>query len=214
MSFYHPDITEESWRVLLELRRRHSFILIGGWAVWLYTKGLKSKDIDIIVDFEELSQLRKEFLLTKNPRLKKYELKQGSTDVDVYVLHYSDFGIPPHLLSAHVLSVEGFRVLAPEYLLVLKLRAAMDREVSAKGEKDRIDILSLLVSGAVKLSEFVAICRQNSLDGYVDLLERVVLRGQAEYATLGLSDLRKVKLFKEKFAKELGDAKSKFRLDK
>ncbi len=58
MGFYYPDIAEESWRLLLELRRRYAFTLIGGWAVWLYTKSLKSKDIDIIVDYEGLDRLR------------------------------------------------------------------------------------------------------------------------------------------------------------
>ncbi|MEN3007410.1 MAG: hypothetical protein ABC542_00965 [Candidatus Methanosuratincola petrocarbonis] len=208
MAFYHPNITEESWRVLLELRRKHSFILIGGWAVWLYTRALKSKDIDIIVDFEELARLRREHPVAKNPRLKKYELKQGFTDVDIYVLHYSDFGIPANLISMNVRSIEGFRVLAPELLLVLKLRAAMDRELSVKGEKDRIDILALLATGAVSLSELVSLCKRHALESYIDFLERIVQRGGTEYASIGMTDLRKVKLFKERFEKELEEATS------
>jgi len=208
MGFYHPDITEESWKVLLDLNKRYSFILIGGWAVWLYTRALKSKDIDIVVDFEELALLRKEYPLAKNPRLKKYELKRGTTDVDIYVLHYSEFGIPPHLVTSHVRSVEGFKVLAPEYLLVLKLAAAMNRELAAKGEKDRIDILSMLVSGSINLRDFVSICGRNNLNGHLNFLERTVLRSQSEYASLGLMDLRKVRLFKERFSKELQAAKA------
>jgi len=31
--------------------------LIGGWAIYLHTKALKSKDIGIIVDFQTLNQL-------------------------------------------------------------------------------------------------------------------------------------------------------------
>lgn len=209
MAFYHPNVTEESWRLLLELKRKYSFILIGGWAVWLYTKALKSKDIDIIVDFEELAKLRKEHPIAKNPRLKKYELKQGSTDVYIYVLHYSDFGIPANQISTNVRSIEGFRVLSPECLLALKLRAAMDRELSAKGEKDRIDILALLASGGVSLRGFVSLCKRHALDSYIDCLERIVLRGKAEYASIGLTDLRKIKIFKERFEKELEDAKAR-----
>ena len=48
MPYYHDLITEKSWQILQELKRRHTFILIGGWAVYLYTKQLKSKDVDVI----------------------------------------------------------------------------------------------------------------------------------------------------------------------
>lgn len=48
MAYYHDLITGTSWRELKQLRRYCNFVLIGGWAAWLYTKALKSKDIDII----------------------------------------------------------------------------------------------------------------------------------------------------------------------
>ncbi|HQO27670.1 MAG TPA: hypothetical protein PKX21_01230 [Candidatus Pacearchaeota archaeon] len=48
--FYHHLVTEQSFKLLQELKRRLDFILIGGWAVFVYTQALRSKDIDIVVD--------------------------------------------------------------------------------------------------------------------------------------------------------------------
>ncbi len=203
--FYHPEATESSWRLLQELKRKYEFILIGGWAVWLYTRALKSKDIDIIVDFDGLASLRKDFQASKNPRLKKYEIKQGSTDVDVYVFYYTDFGVPPALLQKNVRRVEGFRVLDPEYLLILKLNAVENRGMSLKGEKDRIDILALIASKSVDLKEFRSICIENRLERHIDLLRKIVEQGRSEYASLGMSNLRRVKLFKENVLESLNE---------
>ena len=44
--FYQDLITQKSFEALQNLKREFDFILIGGWAVFLYTKDLKSKDID------------------------------------------------------------------------------------------------------------------------------------------------------------------------
>lgn len=46
MAYYNDLITEKSWQYLQTLRRETNFVLIGGWAVYLYTKSLKSKDFD------------------------------------------------------------------------------------------------------------------------------------------------------------------------
>jgi len=43
---------------LLELNRKYRFVLIGGWAVYLYSKALKSRDIDIVIDFETLAKMK------------------------------------------------------------------------------------------------------------------------------------------------------------
>jgi len=68
MEYYHDLITEKSFKILQDLKREFDFILIGGWAIFLYTKALKSKDIDIIVDYDELEKFKKEFDIVKNER--------------------------------------------------------------------------------------------------------------------------------------------------
>jgi len=144
--FYHNLITEESFRFLQTLRRDHTFVLIGGWAVFMYTRSLKSKDIDIVVEYGELGRLRDHFDVRKNDRLRKYEIKVGTFDVDVYVAHYSDLGVPAEIIRSSAVARDGFLVPPAVLLLLLKLYAWHTRRGSAKGRKDELDILSLAFS--------------------------------------------------------------------
>ncbi|MBM4401719.1 MAG: hypothetical protein FJ044_00545 [Candidatus Cloacimonetes bacterium] len=144
MQYWHETITQKSLTVLQRLRKKHQFVLIGGWAVWLYTKALKSKDIDIVVSFEELTKLRRKFNLFKNERLKKYEALIEEVDVDVYVPFYSNPGLPAEEILDSAAAYEGFLVPPPEILLILKQKTFQSRGMSTKGEKDKVDIFSLL----------------------------------------------------------------------
>lgn len=143
--FYHDIITGKSWQFLLKLRKNYDFILIGGWAVFLYSHSLKSKDIDIIVDYSELAKLKEKNEIFKNERLKKYEMKTGEFDVDIYLPHYSDLGIDIEEIKKRTTNQEGFVLPELEILLMLKLYAWSSRRGSAKGQKDEIDIFSLAV---------------------------------------------------------------------
>src|SRR3989338_4021762 len=91
--FYHNLITEKSFKILQDLRKKFKFILIGGWAVFLYAKALKSKDIDIIIDYDELQKLKNDYDVAKNDRLKKYEIKIEEIDVDIYLPYFSELGL-------------------------------------------------------------------------------------------------------------------------
>lgn len=71
--YYHNLVTDKSFHILQNLKRRYDFILIGGWAVYFFTKSLKSKDIDCILDHTTLQKIRDAYTLVKNERLKKYE---------------------------------------------------------------------------------------------------------------------------------------------
>lgn len=146
MNYYHDLVTEKSWRELQQLQRRLPFVLIGGWAVYLYAKALKSKDIDVIVDYDQLPILQKHYLLRKNERLKKYEALQGEVEIDIYLPHYSRLGIPVETLLLHAKKVEGFTVLDSDYLIALKIYTLSQRGRSSKGKKDFLDIISLLRS--------------------------------------------------------------------
>ncbi len=142
--YYRDQVTEKSWVLLRELSKHYSFVLIGGWAVWLYTHELKSKDIDIVVSLSELGKLGKAYPLLKNDRLKKYEINQGEVQVDIYSPFYSNPGIPAETILEHAVSIEGFKLPRPEDLLSLKLAAYHARAGSSKGRKDLVDIVSLL----------------------------------------------------------------------
>lgn len=149
MEFYHNLTTEKSFQYLQELKRRYDFILLGGWAVFLYSHSLKSKDIDIIIDYPELAKMKEKYEVTKNDRLKKYEIKVGEFDIDIYLPHYSDLGIDIEEVRKAAIVREGFKVPSLEMLFLLKLNAWQGRRGSVKGQKDELDLLSLII-----LSEF------------------------------------------------------------
>ena len=142
--FYHDLITEKSWQLLVELKKSYRFVLIGGWAVFLYTNSLKSKDIDIIIDYDELGRFKDQFTLLKNDRLKKYEIKAGNFDVDIYLPHYSDLGVDIKRVQETSVIRQGFGVPNLEILFMLKLYAWHNRRGSTKGQKDELDIFSLV----------------------------------------------------------------------
>lgn len=163
MEYYHNLVTQKSWRELQNLRRLADFILIGGWAVYLYTKALKSKDIDIIIDYAQLPLLGKHYLLTKNDRLKKYEAIKEAVQIDIYLPHYSRLGLPVEDLILQAQTYEGFKLLAPDYLAALKIVVLNQRGRSPKGQKDLLDFLSLFISGKTDLKKIKAIADRYSL---------------------------------------------------
>jgi len=146
MSFYHNLITGKSWQALVDLKKGYQFILIGGWAVFLYTRTLKSKDIDLVMDFDELEKMRDEFAVSKNERLRKYEARKEEVEIDIYVPFYSNPGIPAEEIKKFTTKIEGFEVPEKEMLTLLKQKALLNRQDSVKGRKDLADLVSLFKS--------------------------------------------------------------------
>lgn len=144
MDFYNDLITAKSRQVLQNLKNMLDFVLIGGWAVYLYTKALKSKDIDMIVNYDQLDIIRKNFAIIKNDRLKKYEARSEEVQIDIYLPYYSNLGIPVEEIIRQTKKVETFSLPSPEILLLLKQYAYKQRRLSVKGQKDKLDIISLL----------------------------------------------------------------------
>ncbi len=143
MNFYHNLITEKSWRLLQSLRKEYDFILIGGWAVFLHTNALKSKDIDLVLEFSELERLREKFEVSKNERLRKYEARREEMEIDIYVPFYSNPGLPAENLKEFVVGLEGFKTVDKEVLAILKQAALLARKDTVKGRKDLVDLVSL-----------------------------------------------------------------------
>ncbi len=158
MQFYNDIITQKSFVYLQTLKKKYDFILIGGWAVYLYSKSLKSKDIDIIIDYAVLAKLKETNEVFKNERLSKYEISTGNFDIDIYVAHYSQLGIEIEEIKKFAIQKEGFAVPALEILFLMKLFAWHNRRGSSKGQKDELDIFSLALLSEFnwkKYSEFV-----------------------------------------------------------
>ena len=70
MEFWNSTLTEKSWKILLQLKeKKFDFIVIGGWAAYLWTSLHKSKDIDIAVkDFDGLAS---QYFMSEKPLFKK-----------------------------------------------------------------------------------------------------------------------------------------------
>lgn len=198
MEYYHNLITEKSFQILQDLKKKYRFILIGGWAVFLYSKGLKSKDIDIIVDYDELEKLKNDFSVVKNERLKKYEVKFGEIDIDIYLPHYSDLGVDIEKIKERTVSYQGFAVPEPKILLILKLYAWKQRAGSVKGQKDEIDIFSLITLPEFSWKKYLDLIKEFKLEKYHDYFINL-LKNTREIKELGINEQKMSKIRKSSF---------------
>lgn len=194
--FYHDLITEESFEILQILRKKFKFILIGGWAVFIYTKSLKSKDIDIIVDYDELEKIRKEYNIFKNDRLKKYEIKIDQTYIDIYLPYFSDLGLKAEEIKNYCKNIEGFLAPLPEVLLILKIYAYQNRKGTNKGGKDLVDIFSLLKNAGINWQKYKELIKKHNLKNLNEELENLIF-SQKSIPELGLLNHKISKLKKE-----------------
>jgi hypothetical protein len=193
MEYYHNLITEKSFEILQALKKELDFVLIGGWAVYFYTGALKSKDIDLVVDFNELQKLKIKYQVLKNNRLKKYEIKIQGIDIDIYVPHFSDPGLPAENIMEYTINKEGFIVPLPEVLLILKQNAYAQRKFSIKGEKDKIDIISLLTLDDFNFIKYREILNKFKKENLINDLKKLVLE-TSELKELNLNQYKFYKL--------------------
>jgi len=177
--FYHDLITEKSFKILQDLKRKFDFILIGGWAIFLYTKALKSKDIDIIIDYDELEKFKKEFSIFKNERLKKYEAKIEEVDIDIYLPYFSQLGFPLEEIKNFLQSIEGFKIPIPEILLILKVKTYTERKGTTKGEKDFLDIFTLISNEKVDWKTYKELIEKYNLKDTNQKLKEIISSAKA-----------------------------------
>lgn len=170
MPYYHDIITDQSWQELMILNKLIPFVLIGGWAAYLYSKTLKSKDIDIAIDYPALSALKDTYDVHKNDRLKKYEAVKGPIAIDIYLPHYSKLGIPVEQIMKQSRLLDGFSVVDPNILFTLKMITLRERGRTPKGRKDFLDILALAKS---------EVCNYKEISGYL-----VLHRQEGAYTSL------------------------------
>lgn len=196
MEYYHELVTQKSWEELQKLPQLINFILIGGWAVYLYTKALKSKDVDIICQFDQLPILKKHYSISKNDRLKKYEARKDEVQIDIYLPHYSRLGLPTEDLLKHYQSLEGFNLLDPNFLGVLKLNLISQRGRTIKGRKDLLDFLSLYKAQKLSLKTIRDIVKQYKLSFLIkNFIE--LLKEENQISELNLSTYQFAKMKKE-----------------
>lgn len=178
MEYWHDIVTEKSWRLLQQIKGKFGFKLIGGWAVYLLARTQKSKDIDIIVDMGALQHIKASYELRKNDALRKYEIRIDEIDIDIYIPYYSRLTLPAEMVKSQKL--EGFDVARPEELLILKQGAEAGRRYSEKGEKDRIDIMSLLFNCEFDFNRYKRVLKENNKELLIKELIELV-RSFTEY---------------------------------
>lgn len=201
MEYWHEMLTEKSWKVLQGIREKFSFILIGGWATYLWTRSHKSKDIDIIIDFSTLEKLKTEYELRKNDSLKKYEIMIEEIDIDIYVPYYSKLTLPIEDIKKEVTTIESFKVVKPEVLLILKQGSHLERNHSEKGAKDTLDIMSLLLNTDLDFSKYRRLLAKHNLENYYNKLTSLI-KSFDRFDIFGLNP-RQYKLKKNKLLEKL-----------
>jgi len=126
-------------------------ILIGGWASWTRTGGAMSHDIDLIVGYPELDEIREHVTDLSQSRHVGGVKWRGSWDgihLDLYLPHQSLLGARLRLrvehLARHTDTIDGRRLLSVGAHITTKWAAMLDRPRSPRGDKDRAELLKLL----------------------------------------------------------------------
>ena len=204
MELWNDIITEKSQNLLFDLKKITDFILIGGWAVWLYSKTSKSKDIDIYINFNDFFKLQN-LLMSKgisidlNKKLNKYEAKLEEIDIDIYTPHHCNLVVPCKdvFKQKWFKNVDNFKVIIPEVLLILKIKAEEDRHETIKGFKDRIDILSILHKTKINKEMLKSLAEQYKIN--LERLIEIITKSSKEYSYFfseadNLKALKKLKI--------------------
>lgn len=192
---WRDEIVEKSWQVLGQLRGLADFILIGGWGVYLWTKKLKSRDIDVCIDQENFYKLQSRLLqrdygLKRNVRLMKFEALIDDVEVDIYTPFMSKLVVPClDMFDKKLYSlIERFKVAIPEVLVLLKTQAAQQRWHAEKGVKDRADIISLLKFADIKHDILRQMLKKYDKEStLLNVIKRTISESRVEYRFLGLA---------------------------
>jgi len=210
MELWNDIITEKSQSLLFELKKISDFVLIGGWAVWLYTRAAKSKDIDIFIDFEDFFKLQKFFIekgisTDLNQKLNKYEIKLGEIDIDIYTPHHCSLIVPCKEIFSKkwFKTIDSFKVVIPEVLLILKIYCEEKRHETIKGFKDRIDLLSILYTTKIDKELLKSLSKEYavSLNNLVDIITKSSKEYSYFYPESG--NLKKLKELKRELIKNV-----------
>lgn len=210
MELWNEIITEKSRKLLFELKGMMNFVLIGGWAVWLYSQSIKSKDIDVYIDFDDFFKLQKDLInkgmsIGFNPKLNKYEIKMEEIDIDIYTPNHCNLIVPCKDVFNEKLfkKIDNFDVIIPEALLILKINAEENRHETIKGFKDRIDILSILYKTEINKKLFRDLSKKYNIN--LKRLDEIIKKSYKEYGYFfpESENLRKLKSLKSELIKKL-----------
>ena len=200
--FWNEEQTRRSRELLNNLSKEVDFVLIGGWAVFMYARQQMSLDVNIAIAYDSLEYFRRYGIEDyKNARI-KYSIIEG-TYVDLFIEDFSDKDMPfpiKTVLDNH-LNIEGIKVVDKELLLILKLWGYF-RADQQKIRKDILDVIALLLYGDINLERFRELVESysiprgrsvNVLLEYIDKTPQV-----QDFIDMSASDLeRKLGMYKQ-----------------
>ncbi|MFH0715133.1 MAG: hypothetical protein V1847_05175 [Candidatus Diapherotrites archaeon] len=149
---YGSEITNRSFRELERIAEwlnihGHHPIVIGGWAAYYYTRGLGSRDIDLILPKNALPVLQEyckehDYVLNKSPHTRflfSKKIGKDAIELDVFTFDHKNklaknprIEIPWSLAKKDSIEwkidVGTVRVPSPELLLLYKAAALIDRK--------------------------------------------------------------------------------------
>jgi len=151
------DKSLETLKQIIDAGEEHNFrfVLIGGWATWAYNPYMKSRDIDLVVHKEDYWKM-KNFLLSSgfsetyggHLGKKGFAMLYGGDkiEIDVYDETVAGFDAGKAIKNAVEKVIDDKQVMVASItdLATMKLKSAIDRIGSAKGEKDLSDLLAIL----------------------------------------------------------------------
>lgn len=126
-------------------------VFIGGVATYLHAVNKSrtrknaeaSHDADFMISLADFADLRDTDEVVPNRRLSKHQLIRDGVEFDVYVQHQNKLAVPFEDAFEKAVTYGDVKVACPEHLLILKTNAAIDRDGSAKGDKDARDIVMI-----------------------------------------------------------------------
>jgi hypothetical protein len=133
-------------------------VVIGGWATWLRTRGARSHDVDLIVDWDQLQAIaghaRVERSTAQHAAATKWAGDWDGVHLDLYLPFQSRLGTKLELqvekLAEHTERVDNQIVLSIPAQTAAKWAALVDRYGTPRGDKDREEVLQLLKSPAAR----------------------------------------------------------------
>ncbi len=157
-------------------------VFIGGIAVYMHVINTPTAeeyaefthDGDFYISLADMSDLRDIEELTPNRRLSKHEMTKDGFAFDIYTERHSNLIVPYDAVAAHAVPYAEIRVARLEHLFALKLEAFLDRQDSAKGDKDAKDLLRIALAASRGGRRFSAELAVPYLrDDHLRLLQRV-----------------------------------------
>lgn len=161
---FYSERVNSSMDVLNELSKRIDFVLIGGWAVYLYVNTQKSMDIDIALDYKHLDYFNK-YGISNYPNINiNYTVINGVV-VDIFLPEFSDKDLPFKVndILSNYAKIRNIKVVDKEMLLLLKVWGYFSND-RTKLQKDVIDVVSLLFYGEVNLAKVKSLIKTNKLE--------------------------------------------------